>query len=305
MQERKILQLNEKSNSEVKEVKMAKEAKVQFVATKEKAGLIGVRIEKEKKGCSFQGEVVREVAASIGDGSVVMLVPNLNGKCVFMKVGSGESVARKINSDGGGGGGRAVATSEKGEEKISVSLVFLMNRCWAEGRMMKGFEENVVRHKFRAGVSSVRVCVLSADTTGAVSTILLRCIPSVEVLTAIYLDVFNASEIRAYLYPSDKRCSCKESELALNDQERELSEVSAAAVTAAGLKQRVEAVQSTVVKREGQCAMFLMVMMLTELMRPQLGKDEVEGVICFGLLMENGQRVELFRKAMAQQMKGE
>ncbi|KAH7817976.1 uncharacterized protein MONOS_12721 [Monocercomonoides exilis] len=43
--------------------------------------------------------------ASIGDGSIVMLGLDLNGKGVFVKVGSGVSVVRKTNNDSGRGCG--------------------------------------------------------------------------------------------------------------------------------------------------------------------------------------------------------
>ncbi|KAH7815727.1 uncharacterized protein MONOS_88 [Monocercomonoides exilis] len=104
MRERKILKITEEHITEVKELKEDKEAKGQFVATKEKAGLIGVRIEKEKKSCSLQSEV-EKIASVIKDGSAVMLGPDLNGKWVVVKVGSEVSVVGEANGGGGGGGG--------------------------------------------------------------------------------------------------------------------------------------------------------------------------------------------------------
>ncbi|KAH7832716.1 uncharacterized protein MONOS_13042 [Monocercomonoides exilis] len=103
---------HEKVKQEIKkksqEVQEAKEAKGQLVATKEKVGLIGVRIEKEKKGCSLQSEVV-----------------NLNGKGVVAKVGSEASVARKINSGDGGGGGKADATVQQKMNKMEKETKML------------------------------------------------------------------------------------------------------------------------------------------------------------------------------------
>ncbi|KAH7816591.1 uncharacterized protein MONOS_5866 [Monocercomonoides exilis] len=68
-------------------------------------------------------------------------------------------------------------TSEKGEAYASVFLGFLPNNYRAEAAKRKKAITVI------AGVSSA--CALSADATCAVATILLRCIPSVEVLSAI------------------------------------------------------------------------------------------------------------------------
>ncbi|KAH7832391.1 uncharacterized protein MONOS_15610 [Monocercomonoides exilis] len=145
MRERKILELSEKNNAEVKELQE------QLVAMKEKAELIYVGIEKEKKLHSQQGRVASECsegavsgagvslatpsslsstgggevqslallilklglcqkcqekfAASIRDGSAVVLGPDTSGKGVVVKAGSGVSVVGEANSSGGEGGG--------------------------------------------------------------------------------------------------------------------------------------------------------------------------------------------------------
>ncbi|KAH7826200.1 uncharacterized protein MONOS_1036 [Monocercomonoides exilis] len=100
MRERKILELSEKNNAEVKELQE------QLVAMKEKAELFDVRIEKEKKRRTQQGGVCQEkFAASIRDGSAVVLGPDTSGKGVVVKAGSGVSVVGEANSSGGEGGG--------------------------------------------------------------------------------------------------------------------------------------------------------------------------------------------------------
>ncbi|KAH7827233.1 uncharacterized protein MONOS_16446 [Monocercomonoides exilis] len=138
MRERKILELSEKYNAEVKELQE------QLAEMKEKAEFIDVGTEKEKKRRTQQGGVVSEdskgagagagvplatpfslssagggvvpslaslilplglcekfqekFVVSIGDGSAVMVGPDPSGKGVVVKVGSGVSVVGKANS---------------------------------------------------------------------------------------------------------------------------------------------------------------------------------------------------------------
>ncbi|KAH7826643.1 uncharacterized protein MONOS_16230 [Monocercomonoides exilis] len=89
-------------------------------------------------------------------------------------------------------------TSEKGEAYASVFLRLLLNYYRAEAAKRKKAITVIV------GVSSA--FPLSADATGAVATILLRCIPSVEVLSAIVYTSVSITFI--------EQCSCGDGEMA-------------------------------------------------------------------------------------------
>ncbi|KAH7818159.1 uncharacterized protein MONOS_10019 [Monocercomonoides exilis] len=130
MQQRKILELSEKHNAEVKELKELQE---QLMEMKEKNELSDVVIMKEKSRTQHDevvsgqrghaGDVgvvachvysvsfrLREknqekFSTSIGDDSVVMLGPNPSLKELSVKVESLASAAREANSGDGGGDG--------------------------------------------------------------------------------------------------------------------------------------------------------------------------------------------------------
>ncbi|KAH7831673.1 uncharacterized protein MONOS_11844 [Monocercomonoides exilis] len=155
MNQRKILELNEKNNTDVKEQQ-------QLVEMKEKVELIftlaiffsfisaeGVMVPSTVSLILPSGlceKCQEKFAASIGDGSAVMLGPDLNGKGVVAKVWRGVSVARKINSGGGGGCGRADATVQQktneteneNEDADGTSESALADDLRAEGAVRKG-----------------------------------------------------------------------------------------------------------------------------------------------------------------------
>ncbi|KAH7832700.1 uncharacterized protein MONOS_10936 [Monocercomonoides exilis] len=120
-----------------------------------------------------------------------------------------------------------------------VFLGILLNNNWAERKMMKGFDENVVL--------SAIVCVCAGGVP----------------------------------------------------EQRFLHTVRAASGwVSAGLKWRVEAVQQAEGKKKGRRVLFRMVRLLVELVELQLWRNEVEGVICFGLPLGYGQRVVQFHEVM-------
>ncbi|KAH7820256.1 uncharacterized protein MONOS_16443 [Monocercomonoides exilis] len=186
----------------------------------------------------------------------------------------------------------------------SVSLGILLNNNWAEEKMMKGDDNGAVHHALGAGVSSV--CMLSVDSTGDVAADLPGCVPAVGLLSAVVCVCAGGVPAQRLLHavPAaagfvktvSTRLALLKPELddRVRVQSGVLAGVSAGVLTGAGLKRRVEAMHSAVVKKEGRRALLCVVRLLVELAGLQLERNEVEGVICFGLLLVDGQHVVQF-----------